>query len=92
MDPQTYGRVGSMSAVVRQPETPDERRKALQALLACPTHSIQVKHQVCCRCPDLALECTVHYAKTTGPVVSALVTRCTLPLHAGAWRAGCSAA
>jgi glyoxylase-like metal-dependent hydrolase (beta-lactamase superfamily II) len=45
MDPQTYGRVGSMSAVVRQPETPDERRKALQALLACPTHSIQVKHQ-----------------------------------------------
>jgi 4Fe-4S single cluster domain of Ferredoxin I len=54
MDPQTYGRVGSMSAVVRQPETPDERRKALQALLACPTHSIQVKHQVCYRRPDLA--------------------------------------
>lgn len=46
MDPQTYDRVGSMSAVVHQPETPEERRRALQALLACPTHSIQVKHQV----------------------------------------------
>jgi ferredoxin len=50
MDPETYGRVGSMSAVVRQPETPDQRRRALQALHACPTHSIQVKHQVSCRC------------------------------------------
>lgn len=34
-----------MTAVVRQPETPEERHKALQALLACPTHSIHVKHQ-----------------------------------------------
>lgn len=35
-----------MTAVVRQPETAEERQKALQALLACPTHSIHVKHQV----------------------------------------------
>ena len=37
MDPETYGRVGNMSAVVRQPETPDELEKAMQALITCPT-------------------------------------------------------
>ena len=37
MDPETYGRVGSMSAVVHQPQTPQEREKAMQALVTCPT-------------------------------------------------------
>ena len=37
MDPATYDRVGNMSAVVRQPQTPHEREKAMQALITCPT-------------------------------------------------------
>ena len=37
MDPATYDRVGDMSAVVRQPQTPEEREKAMQALITCPT-------------------------------------------------------
>lgn len=37
MDPETYGRVGNMSAVVRQPETPEELERAMQALITCPT-------------------------------------------------------
>ena len=37
MDPATYGRVGDMSAVTRQPKTLEEREKAMQALLTCPT-------------------------------------------------------
>ncbi len=45
MDPRTYDRVGSMSAVVEQPGTPEARRAALQALVACPTHSIHVRKQ-----------------------------------------------
>ena len=37
MDPETYDRVGNMSAVVHQPETPEQLEKAMQALLSCPT-------------------------------------------------------
>lgn len=37
MDPETYGRVGNMSAVVRQPEAPEELERAMQALITCPT-------------------------------------------------------
>ena len=37
MDPDTYDRVGDMSAVVRQPETPEQLEKAMQALISCPT-------------------------------------------------------
>ena len=37
MDPETYGRVGNMSAVVRQPETPEDLERAMQALITCPT-------------------------------------------------------
>jgi glyoxylase-like metal-dependent hydrolase (beta-lactamase superfamily II) len=35
-----FSRIGSMSAVSRQPENPEERLKAFQALLSCPTASI----------------------------------------------------
>jgi glyoxylase-like metal-dependent hydrolase (beta-lactamase superfamily II) len=45
MDPRTFDRVGSMTAVVHQPDTPEARRRALQALVACPTYSIHVKKQ-----------------------------------------------
>lgn len=40
MAPSIYARVGSMSAVVRQPESAEERHEALLALVACPTASI----------------------------------------------------
>lgn len=40
MAPQTFTRVGEMSAVFNQPTCPEERLKALQALLSCPTSSI----------------------------------------------------
>lgn len=45
MDPATYDRVGDMSAVVRQPQTPEEREKAMQALITCPTFSIHARQQ-----------------------------------------------
>ena len=37
MAPATYSRVGDMTAVHAQPTTPEERLRAYQALLACPT-------------------------------------------------------
>lgn len=40
MAPETFSRVGSMSAVTTQPETPQLRQQAMQALLSCPTASI----------------------------------------------------
>lgn len=43
MAPEVFARVGSMSAVFKQPEGQEERLKALQALLACPTSSIHTK-------------------------------------------------
>ncbi len=46
-----------MSAVVNQPITPEGRRAALQALAACPTHSIHVKSQV--SCPADPVECLI---------------------------------
>ena len=37
MDPATFGRVGDMTAVVRQPDTPQAREEAMKALITCPT-------------------------------------------------------
>ncbi|KAL3133688.1 hypothetical protein ABBQ32_008188 [Trebouxia sp. C0010 RCD-2024] len=45
MDPDTYGRVGDMSAVEHQPETPEQLERAMQALLTCPTFSIHAREQ-----------------------------------------------
>lgn len=38
MDPATFGRVGNMSAVVRQPDTVHAREEAMKALVTCPTY------------------------------------------------------
>ena len=40
MAPDVFGRVGSKSAVINQPETQIQKQQALQALLSCPTASI----------------------------------------------------
>src|SRR5947208_767167 len=40
MAPEIYGETRGLSYVMRQPESPDEKRRALQALVACPTASI----------------------------------------------------
>jgi glyoxylase-like metal-dependent hydrolase (beta-lactamase superfamily II)/ferredoxin len=40
MAPEIYGETRGLSYVMRQPESPDERMRALQALVACPTASI----------------------------------------------------
>eukprot|EP00850_Spirogloea_muscicola_P021979 SM000270S10376 [mRNA] locus=s270:96436:98730:- [translate_table: standard] len=43
MTPETFSRIGDMSAVHRQPDSKEERVRALQALLACPTASIHTE-------------------------------------------------
>ncbi|KAF7145323.1 hypothetical protein RHSIM_Rhsim04G0167600 [Rhododendron simsii] len=43
MAPQIFTRVGDMSAVFKQPSSKEERLKALQALLSCPTSSIRTE-------------------------------------------------
>ncbi|XP_068646605.1 uncharacterized protein [Aristolochia californica] len=43
MAPQTFTRVGEQSAVFNQPSCEEERLKALQALLSCPTASIRTE-------------------------------------------------
>jgi glyoxylase-like metal-dependent hydrolase (beta-lactamase superfamily II)/ferredoxin len=43
MAPEIYSREGSQSIVHWQPQTPEERARALQALLACPTSSIRTE-------------------------------------------------
>ncbi|KAH7842248.1 hypothetical protein Vadar_003190 [Vaccinium darrowii] len=43
MAPQIFTRVGDMSAVYKQPSSKEERLKALQALLSCPTSSIRTE-------------------------------------------------
>ena len=40
MAPEIYGEARGLSYVMRQPESADENRRALQALVACPTASI----------------------------------------------------
>jgi ferredoxin len=40
MAPETFSRIGNQSAVTQQPLTDGDRRRALSALLACPTASI----------------------------------------------------
>jgi glyoxylase-like metal-dependent hydrolase (beta-lactamase superfamily II)/ferredoxin len=40
MAPEVFGKVGPQSAVLRAPSTDDERRRAWQASLSCPTFSI----------------------------------------------------
>lgn len=40
MAPEVFTEVGEQSAVYRQPANPEERLRALQALLSCPTASI----------------------------------------------------
>src|SRR5205085_7955551 len=40
MAPEIYGETRGMSYVMRQPESSDEKLRALQALVACPTASI----------------------------------------------------
>ncbi|KAK1436361.1 hypothetical protein QVD17_02140 [Tagetes erecta] len=46
MAPEIFTRVGDMSAVSKQPGCQDERVKALQALLSCPTNSIRTEKPV----------------------------------------------
>ncbi|BBN04495.1 hypothetical protein MPTK1_3g05150 [Marchantia polymorpha subsp. ruderalis] len=41
MAPEIYSRVGEQSVVHKQPATPEERLRALQALVSCPTGSIR---------------------------------------------------
>ncbi|XVF75271.1 hypothetical protein PTKIN_Ptkin13bG0174200 [Pterospermum kingtungense] len=43
MAPQVFTRVGEMSAVYKQPTCKEDRLKALQALLSCPTSSIRTE-------------------------------------------------
>ncbi|GMI80768.1 hypothetical protein like AT4G33540 [Hibiscus trionum] len=43
MAPQVFTRVGAMSAVYKQPISSEDRLKALQALLSCPTSSIRTE-------------------------------------------------
>ncbi|URD99724.1 Metallo-beta-lactamase superfamily [Musa troglodytarum] len=43
MAPEVFTRVDGMSAVTRQPSCEEERIKALQALLSCPTSSIHTE-------------------------------------------------
>ncbi|PWA67662.1 metallo-beta-lactamase family protein [Artemisia annua] len=43
MAPEVFTRVNDMSAVKKQPSCQDERLKALQALLSCPTSSISTE-------------------------------------------------
>ena len=43
MAPSVFKHANSKSAVYHQPETPEERLRALQALLACPTASIHTE-------------------------------------------------
>ena len=40
MAPEVYGETRGLSYVMRQPESADEKLRALQALVACPTASI----------------------------------------------------
>ena len=40
MAPEIYGETRGLSYVMRQPESADEKRRAFQALVACPTASI----------------------------------------------------
>jgi glyoxylase-like metal-dependent hydrolase (beta-lactamase superfamily II)/ferredoxin len=44
--PETFRAVGDQSAVVRQPATPDEVRRAMMALVTCPTASIGAARRV----------------------------------------------
>ncbi|XP_071737175.1 uncharacterized protein [Rutidosis leptorrhynchoides] len=46
MAPEIFTRVDGMSAVSKQPSCQDERLKALQALLSCPTSSISTEKPV----------------------------------------------
>eukprot|EP01023_Acetabularia_acetabulum_P012973 TRINITY_DN16148_c0_g2_i2.p1 TRINITY_DN16148_c0_g2~~TRINITY_DN16148_c0_g2_i2.p1 ORF type:complete len:350 (+),score=58.04 TRINITY_DN16148_c0_g2_i2:147-1196(+) len=43
MAPDVFSRVGDQSAVVTQPHAQTTRKRAMQALIACPTHSIHMK-------------------------------------------------
>ncbi|KAK5795489.1 putative ymaE [Gossypium arboreum] len=43
MAPQVFTRVGEMSVVYKQPTSSEDRLKALQALLSCPTSSIRTE-------------------------------------------------
>jgi glyoxylase-like metal-dependent hydrolase (beta-lactamase superfamily II)/ferredoxin len=43
--PETFADAGNYAFVYAQPQTAEERRKALRALLACPTGSIGTLHQ-----------------------------------------------
>ncbi|KAE8673761.1 CASP-like protein, putative isoform 1 [Hibiscus syriacus] len=43
MAPQVFTRVSEMSAVYKQPTSSEDRLKALQALLSCPTSSIRTE-------------------------------------------------
>ena len=61
MAPETYDRAGEMARVHRQPETDEERLRALMALVSCPTASIGTleKHPmapVAAALPDLLAE------------------------------------
>jgi glyoxylase-like metal-dependent hydrolase (beta-lactamase superfamily II)/ferredoxin len=65
MAPETFDRAGDMSRVHRQPATEGDRRRALMALVACPTSSIgtEEKHDmraVTAALPDPVAENVYH--------------------------------
>ncbi|KAL4422898.1 hypothetical protein ABPG75_009095 [Micractinium tetrahymenae] len=45
MDPASFSRVGDQSAVTAQPQTPEQRKQAMQALISCPTFSIHCRQR-----------------------------------------------
>ncbi|KAL4451175.1 hypothetical protein ABPG77_009247 [Micractinium sp. CCAP 211/92] len=45
MAPDTFSRVGDQSAVTAQPQTPEQRMAAMQALISCPTFSIHCRQR-----------------------------------------------
>ncbi len=76
MAPNIFSRIESQSAVFHQPTTTEERKKALQALLACPTSSIgtiekpkdirQVQQQFPLKIADNVYHCGYHSEKSFG--------------------------
>eukprot|EP01026_Neomeris_dumetosa_P059976 TRINITY_DN5624_c0_g1_i9.p1 TRINITY_DN5624_c0_g1~~TRINITY_DN5624_c0_g1_i9.p1 ORF type:complete len:347 (+),score=23.27 TRINITY_DN5624_c0_g1_i9:56-1096(+) len=45
MAPDIFDRVHMQSAVVKQPQSAERRKRAMQALISCPTYSIHMKQQ-----------------------------------------------
>jgi glyoxylase-like metal-dependent hydrolase (beta-lactamase superfamily II)/ferredoxin len=76
MAPEVFSDIGDQSAVYHQPETEDERTRAIEALLACPTASIgmleksreinQIQAQFPLLIEDNVFHCGYHSKKSFG--------------------------